>query len=126
MTKSKAVQPVVRPATIADVRAYYGKRKTLPTVDAVVGELDGELIGIGGFAHTNGRIIGFMDLKPAARPWVRHLYGAVRQYMRKAQDVEYKVIYACPDEDEATADRFLRHFGFEPIVDKSVYRWKRT
>jgi hypothetical protein len=114
----------VRPATIADVRRYYGELKTLPTVDAVVGELAGDLIGIGGFAHIQGRIVGFMDLKPAARPWVIHLYRAVREYMRKAQDEDYKIIYVEPNKDEPTADRFLRHFGFEPVDDGAVYRWK--
>lgn len=115
--------PVIRQATLDDYKAYF-PGKPVPTFDAVIAELDGKPVAMGGFAHYGGRILAFIDLKDEAKPYVMHLYREVRGFMDKAKLASYRRVYVVRQQDIETADRFIRHFGFEPVdEERTVYEW---
>ena len=92
---------------------------------AWVAELDGKIVGIGGFAFSHGRWFGFCDLKEALRPHRFTIARTAKKAMREALRQGIRFIYAEADNDEATATRFLTSLGFR--VDPRtayLYRWR--
>ena len=53
----------IRPATVADFRKYYDKPPPL-TMRALVGEKDGEIVGIGGYMFKGDTVAAFTDHTP--------------------------------------------------------------
>ena len=97
----------VRPATRADIAAFSDLADK-PTLRAWVGELDGRLIGMGGFAFVQGRWVAFSDLTEEARAHKMTLMRAAIRAFAAARDSRIRFIYAAPDPAEPGAVKWLR------------------
>lgn len=127
MTKLKPV--VVRPATRADMARFYGDRdEAMPTVVALVGEVDGRLVGIGGVARFSGRRVAFCDLTGEGRRYRVALVKAARRLMdrlRRQAGRRPITVVARADDRESGARRWLTSLGFQPVPDtKGTFRWQ--
>jgi hypothetical protein len=118
----QSLRPIVRRATKVDLDAYYGPEPDRPTISAVVGELDGKLIGCGGFAHVKGILVAFCDLKDEARKFRVQLVREARKLVAEMAATG-KVIYATADMSEPHVEHWLRVMGFEP-VEGIQNRWR--
>ena len=121
----KVAFPIIRPATRADIEAFSdmpGK----PTIKAIVGDLDGRIIGIGGVALIAGRWIAFCDLTPDARKYKMTLARAAIRFIRDLKEQGVKFIYAEADtKNEPRAVEWIRSLGFELDPRSGInYRWK--
>jgi hypothetical protein len=101
-----------RPATQADIAAFYGEAR-VPVEMVVIGEA-----AIGGLCWLDDGVYAVSWIKRPVSP---------KQLMRAAHAVRSMIeqagvqVYATRDPDEPSADRFLRHLGFEPCGDRYAY-----
>lgn len=107
MTKSEFV---IRPATPEDVESWYGKKQRA-SMRAIVGELEGEIVAIGGVYREEGAMVGLVGVRHHVRHRRRDLALMAREGRKILQDYAFVVAFA--DKDEPTADGLIRHFGFE-------------
>jgi hypothetical protein len=115
--------PVVRPATAEDINTYFPDMDK-PTVRAWVGELDGRLLGIGGFALVKGRWYGFCDLTKEARPYKLKIVRTAKMIMNEARKQGIRYLYASLDENERGAKRWVESLGFvQDSRTLHLYRW---
>lgn len=107
---------VIRPATKADIEAYYG---TLPpqTIRAWVGEKDGKMMGIGGYSLAKGAVIVFTDHRPEISK--RDIVRGARFLMRIYRDLKMEVLAIPPPEGEGKSA--MAHYGFVPHAG---YNWR--
>jgi hypothetical protein len=117
-------KPVVRWASREDIDAFSPLRNK-PTIKALCMELDGKLVGLGGFALVNGRYFGFCDLTEEARPYKMHIMRAAKRMLEYAREQGIKFIYAEADPEEDGAVRWMTSLGFH-LDPRSLhlYRWK--
>lgn len=113
----------IRPATSADVEAWYGapQRKTFR---GVVGEVNGEVVAIGGVYRERDMMIGIAGLRPHVRHRKKDAVRFARAGLKILQD--YQIVVAFADKDEPTADGLLRHLGFEhhrSTIAGEMYLW---
>lgn len=114
----------VRPATREDIEAF-SDIPNKPTLKAWVGEVDGEIVALGGFAFSKGRWFGFCDLKDEARRYKMTIARAAKMIIAEAKKQGIRFIYAEADKDEPSAVRWLTSLGF--AVDPRtafLYRWR--
>ena len=111
----------LRPASRADLVAYFGEDK-YPTVKALAGVLDGDIVGVAGLASRAGIIVAFCDVRPEARAFRITIGRAAQRFMAEAAK-RHKFIFAEADENEPGARRWLQSLGFEQI-DGALYRWQ--
>ena len=114
---------VLRRATTADIAARPSKSET-PTMKAWVGEIDGRIVGFGGFARINSRWMAFCELSDEARKHKRAIVRAGRQVIDEARRGGHTFIYAKADEDEPMAKRWLASLGFQPDTKTGLFRWQ--
>lgn len=114
---------IVRPATREDIE-NWSDAAGKPTVKAWVGELNGEVIALGGFALDRGRWFGFCDLTDEARQYKMTLMRAAHRAMAAARAQGIRFIYADADADEPRSRDWLKSLGFEPLPDTSIHRWR--
>ena len=113
----------VRPATRADIEAFSDLRGK-PTLKAWVGELDGEILGIGGLAYAKGRWFAFCDLKPEAREYKMTLARTAKMVLREARQQGIRFVYAEADLNERASVRWLTSLGFRLDPRTAyLYRW---
>lgn len=115
---------VFRDATREDLNSF---QTNWPTTEGLAADLDGKLIGIGGFAHYQGRVWAFLNLTPEARPFKVTLHRAALDLMKRARARGFFNVYAQTDGSEPTADRWLKRLGFAPqppAYGKGLYRWQ--
>ena len=114
---------IIRPATRDDIEAF-SKLRNKPTIMAWVGDIDGRIVGIAGFARTSGRWYGFCDLHEEARPHKMKIARAARRAMQEAKRRGIRYVYAQIDPEEPGAEPWLRSLGFriDPRMP-SLYRW---
>jgi len=114
---------IVRPATAADI-AHYADTIPTPTVRAVVGEIDGRLVGIGGLRLLRGRWYAFVDLLPEARVHKMTIMRTAKRLLEQARHDGIRFIYAERSPVESRAGRWLASLGFE-LDQRSMhyYRW---
>src|SRR3972149_732600 len=115
---------LVRPATREDIEGF-SDLPNKPTVKAWVGELDGEIVALGGFAFSHGRWFGFVDLKDEARRYKMTIARAAKRIIAEAREQGIKFVYADADPEEPGAVRWLTSLGF--TVDPRtafLYRWR--
>jgi len=114
---------IIRKATAEDI-ATFSSLTNKPTILAWVGEENGELLGIAGFALSNGRWFGFCDATARARKHKIAIGRAAKRAMEEMKSMGIKYIYADLDRNEPGAERWLRSLGF--TIDPrslSLYRW---
>jgi len=125
-------KPVVRPATAEDLEIYY-PGTIRPTIKAWLGEIDGEILAVGGFAFSEGRWFAFFDIRPGVRETLRTsraykktLVRAAKMIMGEAERQGIKYIYADTEKHESGAGRWLESLGFIPDPRTLyLYRWGR-
>jgi hypothetical protein len=110
---------LLRPATKADVIAFRGKPYR-ESFKGIVGELDGEIVGIGGVLHTQV-LQAFSSMKDEARKHPRDLILAARMF-RDVLNSYNSPIFAEASEKEKNSTGYLEYVGFEHY-DKRIYRW---
>ena len=115
---------VVRPATAEDIATFSGNLPNRPTVRAVVGEIDGRIVGMGGFARTNARWIAFCDLTPEVRPYKMTIMRTALRLLCEARRDGIRFVYADADLNEPRSLAWLARLGFEPDPRSgTLYRW---
>lgn len=70
----------IRPATAVDFRAFYGRDPDV-TIKALVGLLDGEPVGFGGYYLVDGAAVAFSDMKPEMRGRRKDIVRGARAIM---------------------------------------------
>lgn len=114
---------IVRQATREDIAAFSDMANK-PTILAWVGEDEGKVVGIAGFAYSRGRWFGFCDLRPEARKYKMTIARAAIRAMREARARGIRYVYAQPDPEELGAKRWLTSLGFSADHrTPSLYRW---
>lgn len=115
--------PIIRHATREDIEAY-STIPNKPTLLAWVADLDGQLLGIGGFHFTQGRWFGFCDLKSDMRRYKLSIARAGRMIMAEAKRQGIRFVYADADLNEANSVRWLCSLGFRlDPRSEYLYRW---
>ena len=115
---------IVRKATIEDIEAY-SELSTRPSIKAVVLEVDGKVIGIGGLCLSKGRWYAFVDLDDEARVYKTTIARTAIRFLRQARADGIKFIYAGRDHEEPRSGVWLESLGFE--IDprtQILYRWR--
>lgn len=110
-------RPETRPATEADLIAFYGGKPT-STIKAVVVELNGEPIGIGGIEFYQGKQIAFCWVKPELKVFPLTIIRAAREFLKMSKGGP---LIAFGDEEEPSSDRFLKHLGFTPAGEVYIH-----
>ena len=94
---------VSRPATREDILAFSSVVKW-PTAKAWVGEIDGDVVALGGFALLKGRWVGFLDVTEIGRDYLKKSLGVraalirvVVEGLRDARAMGVRYIYAEAD-----------------------------
>ena len=120
----KRSSPILRRATREDIEKF-SPLPNKPTILAWVGELDGEIIGIGGLAYSKGRWFAFCDLKEEARKHKMTIARAARKTMNEARNLGIRFVYADMDKNEPMARKWFERLGFEPDPRSGyLYRWR--
>ena len=116
---------VLRAATDADFRAFFGKEP--PSVwTALCGDRAGEIIGIGGVVYSDdGIAVAFVDVRE------RHamtMHRAALRFMAVMKEVGEPVIYTACDEMIPRASAWLLRLGFkllpDRVEDKEIWQWQ--
>lgn len=119
MANSKVV---IRNATTDEVERMVGKQGK--TVRAVVGVMDGNVLGIGGIVYEDSYIKAFMDITEEGKLCKKSLAKATKMVLEMAKEKNLKLIAVADDTD--IAPQFLEHFGFKFSHDTDigpVYTW---
>ena len=115
---------VIRPSTKDDIETFSDMADK-PTIRAWVGELDGRIIGIGGFAFSHGRWIAFCDLTDEAKKHKMAIMRAGKMALNEARKQGIKFIYAEADLKQTGSIRWLKSLGFELDPRTAyLYRWR--
>lgn len=117
MTRPHEPRPIIREATEADFRQFYGK---IPwTFRAYVVEIDGQIMGIGGVYYDGESIIAFSSIRPELK---RHKVTILKGARKVMGLVNGRACLAIASKDHAGSERLLEHLGFERVGDR-VFRW---
>lgn len=109
----------LRPATDADIAAFYGSAKVPVCLIAMVNA--DQPIGIGGLAWCEDGVWAVSWLTDEAKRCPKTVMRAAHAVRQMIEEVG-EPVYAHKEEDEPTADRFLRHLGFHLEGDRYAYR----
>ncbi len=104
-----------------DDLADFDEKFLRSTVKAIVARIDGEPVALAGLWYMSGLVIAFCELKPKARPYKKTIHKVAMRIIAYAKS-RHKFIFAQISDDEETAERWLRRFGFEPYGDDGAYR----
>lgn len=117
----------LRPATEADLRAF-ANGEPVPTVKAIAGVKDGEVLGVGGLRYAimgkQRRLVLFVDLKPEGRKYRKAIVRGLRMVLDMARGLP---IMAVCDPKEPKAPDLLHHIGFRAVGSSSegdIYQWR--
>ena len=116
----------IRPATPDDLaKAALPLR---PTLKALVGEVEGETIGLAGLARIAGRYYAFCDLTSAqAHPYRYRIARAAQRFLLEARQAGIRFIYTAANPAEPRAPLWLASLGFKPDPrHPHLYRWSAT
>lgn len=114
----------IRPATAEDIAAFSDMTNK-PTMRAWVGEIDGRVVAIGGIAISQGRWVGFCDLRKEARAYKMTIARTGWRIMDEARRQGIRFVYAGVDPNEPGAVAWLTRLGFERNpLNPSLYRWR--
>jgi hypothetical protein len=120
---AKLPPPVIRPATRADLVAFYGQGKLPLTARAVVGLVDGKIVGCGGVTDVDGLQMAFCDVIPEARRYKLALVKAAAAIVAEVK-AEARFIFAEADPNEPGAVRWITSLGFRATARPGMFRWE--
>src|SRR4051812_34574219 len=118
-----AKRPIIRRATRADLDAFYGPGRLPLTVRAMVGLVNGEIVGCGGISETEGALVAFSDFRPTARRYKLAIVKAAAQVIEQAKADGARCIFAEADPNEPGSVRWMTSLGFLPTGRPQLYRW---
>lgn len=101
-----------RPATEEDICRWYGH--SIGTMRAIIVEVDGEPIVIGGVIHQQHCYVAFMDMKEIAKKYPVLLIKSSLKAIREIFHRYKQPIYAVQDTTLPTSARYLSYLGFVP------------
>src|SRR5262245_5751750 len=111
---------LIRPATAADIAAFYGAVQSLHVAMAA-----GRPVALGGFVEEEGRLWVFLDVRDGA---AAHGAAIVRALRRELREANRTVFAPCNAGRFPRAQRLLRLLGFEPTEetrhDMRVWKWQ--
>lgn len=117
---------IVRPVTAEDAPAIcqlLGLTQTV-TMKAILGEMDGKLVGAGGLFLVRGRWFAFCDLEQEVRPYKMTIMRTALRIIDDAKQSGVRFIYALVSQTEPGAIAWLTRLGFEPDHRSDrLYRW---
>jgi hypothetical protein len=111
--------PILRPATRADVIAMEGKLYGA-SFRGIAAEIDGKVIGVAGVMQTQNLQL-FGSLTREVRHYPKMLITAARMLIEILNQYD-SPIYAMPDEGVKNSARFLEYMGFKHYHGR-IYRW---
>jgi hypothetical protein len=112
--------PDLRPATAHDVAAFTNGKMTM-TCQAIVADLDGEIIGIGGVYFTGAHVVAFSDFKKKMLDYPFTMARAVKMIMKIVQE---RPCIAIADKRHASAFDLLQRCGFRR-VHSNVFEYSK-
>ena len=101
----------IRPATIDDIKKFYGMDKLPFSAQCLAFFLDGELSGLGGVRFGNGYSIAFSDIRPDIRVSKMTIYRCALEIMKMVDAIKTPVV-AIKNENLKSAKRLLESLGF--------------
>jgi hypothetical protein len=111
--------PDLRPATTQDIAKFTdGKMKM--SCKAIVADLDGEIIGIGGIYYTKENVIVFSDFTEKMEEFPFTIARAVKLIMNI---VGNKTCVAIADEKHPGSEKLLTRIGFRHLAGR-IYGWQ--
>ena len=125
-TVNSRERPEVRWATADDLDRYYAghpMKGSRTTVTAMVGELNGEIIAVGGFSHVRGHLVAFYDMDEKARPYRITLVKAARRMVVDMAE-RGRMMVAELDPHEPGARRWVESLGFRETDAKGIFLWQ--
>jgi hypothetical protein len=115
--------PIIRAATREDIAQLARKYGVNPTMRAIVIDLGGEVIGIGGVFRFDARWYAFAELTDKVRSHHKMtLMRAGKRLLAIAKEMGIRFMYADPDEKQPRSVDWLLSLGFVPSAG-SFYRW---
>ena len=113
-------KPTLTPLKASDLVDMYGFNFPY-SVRGYAAHLDGETIAVTGIAYTLPPQCFIMLKEGVACRFPREVIKGM-QLMRELFNDQIVPIYATPEDNEPTADSFLKHIGFKQI-EEGVYQW---
>lgn len=96
-------------------------------VMAITAELDGRVIGVGGFRFTpDGVVAAFVLMAQEARRYPVAIHRAGLRAMAQARAADIRRIVALAQPDNPAAERWLARLGFIPVDQggETVWLWE--
>ncbi len=119
----KRTKPELRPASKADVEAYYG-HPLEHTMRGYVVMLDGKPVALGGIIYRFGMLCAFSEMKEEFRPYK----VSIVKFSRKIEGLFNGVPgVAVANPREPGSERLLRRLGFKHVGscdEGEVYHWE--
>lgn len=112
------MKPIIRPITQADYIEMTGEIPKY-SLRGYACEKDEAVIGIAGVLHSRP-LTAFSLLKPEIKCHKRIIAIAVKRFRQLLQHYQVQIV-AIPNENEASANAFLSHVGFQPVG--GVFVW---
>tara|TARA_R110000850_G_scaffold269167_2_gene401004 strand:- start:3076 stop:3462 length:387 start_codon:yes stop_codon:yes gene_type:complete len=117
-------RPIIRNATTADIVAFYGEAPSF-AIRALVADLDGEIIAIGGLAYHPNRMLAFSDMKEPMRDYPILIYKSAKKVIKLIEKYGGGVVAVASD-SESNSNEFLKRLGFieaGEFKNMEVYSW---
>lgn len=114
-------RPKIRPATATDFLAFFG-HPPKNTIKAIVVDIDGKVIGMGGIERHRGFYVAFSDISDDLRARKVVLMKAARAVIDLVKQCPLPVV-TIQNTEEKTSRNFLTHLGFVPTEEPEVFLW---
>ena len=116
----------LRPTVAADIP--FITDKPLPArIQGITAEVDGRVLGIGGFSFRDGAILAFVAMTDEARKYPTAIHRAGLAAMALARREGYPRIVAEAEPGNPAAERWLLRLGFRRtmLMGKDAFVWER-
>jgi len=116
----------LRPTVPADIP--FITDKPLPArIQGITAEVDGRVLGIGGFSFRDGAIVAFVAMTDEARKYPTAIHRAGLAAMALARREGYPRIVAEAEPGNPAAERWLLRLGFKRtmLMGREAFVWER-
>lgn len=118
---------ILRPTIAADLAAVTDQ--PLPArIQGITAEVDGRVLGIGGFSFRDGSIVAFVAMNEEARRYPAAIHRAGLAAMELARRNRFPVVVAEAEPDNPAAERWLVRLGFRRtmVAGREAFVWERN
>lgn len=113
----------LRPATRADIAQLQGDEPLPWRVQAIAGEIDGRVIGVGGLVFRPDGVWATVLLTDEGRRHKLSLHRAARMTLAMAQRAGVHTLYAKAEPGRAGAEMWLERLGFTRCGPGDLFVW---